>query len=233
MKRLTALILPLLLIPSVGCHRQTNSSSAHNDSSDEQQNTEQILAKQRQTLMAENEVTAAVKADTGRWVQHELGWWYRYTHKAEEHINYMHTPLPQDTCMLIHERVCTLDGQLLLDAIRTYDRCSEGSDTPEKEEPFAYQIMLSEMVPQDTVLILTAWYAAYGKEGRGVIPPLANLRVLLTMHTTPLEDVRLTSDSTDNKVILVPIGQNEYETFNPDYPLSANDADRSNSLRQE
>ena len=135
--------------------------------------------------------------------------------------------------MLIHERVCTLDGQLLLDAIRTYDRCSEGSDTPEKEEPFVYQIMLSEMVPQDTVLILTAWYAAYWKEGRGVIPPFANLRVMLTMHTTPLEDVRLTGDSTDNKVILVPIGQNEYETFNPDYPLSATSVDRSNSLQQE
>jgi len=212
MTRLAALILTVLFLLCTGCHRQSHEHSVDSNNTEAQQTTEQILAMQQLTLEAETLVTNAVKADAEQWVQHEFGWWYRYTHRDSAHVNYMHPPLPRDTCMLIHEWVYDLNGQLLLDAIRYYDTRDDQPDSNKFEEPFAYQIMLAEMVRGDTVIILSPWYAAYGKQGYNAIPPFANIRAQLTLHTTPPCEVGLSNDSIANTVTSVPDGTNEYET---------------------
>ena len=143
---------------------------------------EEILASQRRAFESADEIIRFVKADSNRWVQHEFGWWYRDVHKSDKHVEYELIAPATDTCVVIHERVCTLDGRLIVDAIREYD----SSDTfSEQNEPFAYQIMLRELVPEDTIVMLVPWVAAYGKNGKGFVPAETNVCVELTIEKRP------------------------------------------------
>lgn len=160
---------------------------------------EDIYALHQKIVSAENEVIAVVKADSGqRWVQHEFGWWYRYTNQDYEYNDYA-ILLGRDTCRLIHETVYALgstgregrEGGFLLDAIREFDPSSGG--------PFCYQIMLREMSPGDTVQMLIPWNLAYGASGNMFIPPYTNIRARLTIHTSPYADIELAEDTIANQ----------------------------------
>ena len=218
----------LLALTLTACSEQARSRLAGNNSGE--QDVEEILIRQRESIKAENAVIAVVKADTGRWAQHEFGWWYRYTSKSPLHINYTRPPLPVDTCYWIHESVYTLDGSKLLhDAVRLYDNRDGGGKHP---EPFVYQMMLEEMVAGDTVLLLVPWVMAYGQQGNAYVPPLTNCRILLTLHSSPCTDAALITD-TDNNIIIVPTEANQYETFYPVYTLPDAPDDRSYVVQPE
>lgn len=172
--------LLIVVLMLCGCGRQQSADSSQQSVvSDQPSAVEDILADQRRTFESEDEIIRFVKADSNRWVQHEFGWWYRYAHKSDAHIDYDFVAPATDTCVVIHERVRTLDGKLIVDAIREYDSSSTFS---EQDEPFAYQIMLRELVPEDTVVMLVPWTSAYGKEGKGFVPPETNLCVELTIE---------------------------------------------------
>ena len=168
------LIVVLLL---VGCGKQPGRE--HGGEERDSAAVAEILASRHKVFESENEIIRFVKADSNRWVQHEFGWWYRYTHKSDKHVEHELIAPATDTCMVIHERVYTLDGKLIVDAIREYYSSSTFS---EQDEPFAYQIMLRELVPEDTIVMLVPWASAYGKEGKGFVPPETNLRIELTIE---------------------------------------------------
>ena len=151
----------------------------------------EVLAFQQRAIEAENEVIAAVKSDTLKWVQHEFGWWYSYTHKSDEHEEYALVAPSVPPGILIHETVYSLDGHVLLvDAVREFDN-AQASPAVSGEEPLAYSLMLGELVPADTVLMLVPWPLAYGRKGSGQVPPYTNIRVLLTLHTSPYCEVKV------------------------------------------
>lgn len=157
---------------------------------------EDIMIRLKNLEDAEKAVLEFVKNDTAVWTQHELGWWYRYTHKSEAHDEGKGLPIVKDTCCQIHESVYDLNGTFLLDAIRTID--TEASD---KSEPLAYRIMLSCLTENDTLLMLVPWPAAYGKNGTNAIPPCTNLYMQLSLHNDCYTDVELDDDTKANNPI--------------------------------
>ena len=162
---------------------------------------DEIFAYQQKAALAENELIAVVKADTLPWVQHEFGWWYRYIHRSDEHIEYSLCPPPKDLQGIIRETVYNLQGdRLMVDAIREFDNL-ETSTSANCEEPIAYQLMLKELVPTDTVMMLIPWMLAYGQSGNAYVPPFTNIRVQLTWHTAPYDDVELLNDTTAIKTL--------------------------------
>ena len=181
------LVIAVLLL--VGCGRQQSADSSQQSVvSDQPSAVEDILADQRRTFESEDEIIRFVKADSNRWVQHEFGWWYRYVHKSDKHIEYELIAPATDTCVVIHERVCTLDGKLIVDAIREYDSSDPFS---EQDEPFAYQIMMRELVPEDTVVMLVPWVSGYGKNGKGFVPPETNVFVQLNIERAAYREVEI------------------------------------------
>ena len=175
------LVVGALLL--TGCGRQPSAVSNQQSAvSDQQPVVEGILADQRKVFESEDEIIRFVKADTNRWAQHQFGWWYRYVHTSDQHIEYELIAPAKDTCVVIHERVCTLDGRLIVDAIREFDL---GGKFSEKDEPFAYELMMRELVNEDTIVMLVPWVAGYGKEGKGFVPPETNLCVELTIEDRP------------------------------------------------
>ena len=169
----------LIGLTLAACARQQR--AAKDADSPAQQDLAEIYAAQQKAIDAENEVLAYVKADNADWVQHELGWWYRYTHKSDEHVEYNLLP-PEDTLQhMIHEVVCDLRGTLLVDAIRGYKE----SDA----EPLAYCIMVRELTPRDTVEMLLPWYVGYGPKGTEYVPAHTNLRVQLCLYTDNCQDL--------------------------------------------
>ena len=144
-------------------------------------------------MEAENVVITFVKNDTHQWVQHEFGWWYRYTHLSEEHPVSYGLPTIKDTCCVIHECVYSLDGRQLVDAIREFN--SRDSVNEECKEPMAYRMMLSEMTATDTVILLIPWTFGYGQQGSGRVPPYTNLYVRLNIHSSPYNDAILLTDT--------------------------------------
>ena len=157
---------------------------------------EEILALEHRAAIAERELIAVAKADsTHRWVHHEFGWWYTYTHRSDEHVEYTGYTALRDTCFLIHERVCTMDGVLLVDAVR---ECCTPRRNDGEDELLAYKFMLCEMVPEDTVELLVPWSKAYGAQGKGHVPPYTNLRIYLTLHTNPMKDAEQTNATANN-----------------------------------
>lgn len=180
--------LTAALLVSVGCQRQHKPSSA-GDTGGQDAAVEDIFAQQRKVEEAEKEVIAFVKSDTNRWVQHEFGWWYRYEHKGDGHMERKSFALPIDTCCLICERVYAMSGVLLVDAVREF--CTAKTAADEGHEPIAYRYMVSELVPEDTVSLIIPWPMGYGSHGYGFIPPYTSIRVQLSLHTTPYTDVNL------------------------------------------
>lgn len=170
----------------VGCqHRSgSRSASAEQDSA----TIAEIEAYQRRAMQAEDEVMAMVKAESGtRWTQHEFGWWYAYTHRSPEHEDIISYATVKEVEYPIRETIYTLDGsRMIVDAIREYDN-AETSPAMNGEEPFAYQMMLRELVPDDTVMLLIPWMLAYGPYGSDQVPPYSNIRVRLTLHTEPCQ----------------------------------------------
>lgn len=162
-------LLPLLCVMSACSKPSTARSSASSE------DLSDIFSMQRAVAEAENAVIACVKADSVNWVQHEFGWWYRYTYRSDEHEEYRLIAPEDTTWHVIHEEVYDLNGLLILDAIRSYQEKQKG-------EPFAYVIMLREMVVGDTVQLLLPWHTGYGKEGTDQVPGCTNLRVQLCLH---------------------------------------------------
>lgn len=155
-----------------GCGER--SARSHRTAQSDEQLAE-LFNLQRMVGEAESEVLACVKADTAQWVQHELGWWYRYRRKSPEHVEYTHIPAPDSVEHTCHETACRLDGTLLLDAIRPV--------TQAMNEPFAYRIMVRELTPGDTLEMLIPWNMGYGRQGNDFVPPCTNLHVQLNLHT--------------------------------------------------
>ena len=201
MKRLHLLIqlVICLAVVSTGCqHKRTHGLFARDDRASDSSAICEVLEYQRKASEAENTVIAAVKADsTNRWVQHEFGWWYRYIHVSDDHDEYGSFVLKLDTCYLIHEVVYDLNGTFVADVIRVFDAHREEGQALSENEPFAYQFMLPDMSPSDTVMLLIPWYLAYGPQGNTYIPEYANIRVLLTLHNNLPYDARLISDVPD------------------------------------
>ena len=184
MKNGFALVAVLLLMALTGCQYRSGSRSA----STEQDSAAiaEIQAYQRRSMQAEYDVMAMVKADSvHRWTQHEFGWWYAYTHRSENHEDIISYALVKEVEYPIHETIYTLDGsRMIVDAIREYDN-AETSPAMNGEEPFAYQMMLREIVPDDTVMLLIPWMLAYGRYGSDQVQPYTNILVRLTLHTEP------------------------------------------------
>jgi len=158
-----------------GCGRRPSSGKSAAQEAD----LTDIFALQRAIAEAQNAVIAYVKADTARWVQHELSWWYRYTHRSEQHVEYRLIS-PTDTLThTIHEVVYDLQGRMIVDAVRSF-RNSE-------EEPFCYRIMMGELVEGDTVQLLIPWNMGYGAQGNDHVPACTNLRVQLCKHDIIVE----------------------------------------------
>lgn len=174
-------VIVLWMMALTGCH-QTNSTRP-TDSVQDSAVIAEVFAYQRLAIQAENDVIATVKADTCSWVQHEFGWWYRYTHKSDEHEEFVSlAPVKEVNCP-IRETVYTLDGsRLIVDAIRMFDS-PEVTPARNGEEPFAYRLMLRELVPDDTVIMLIPWTLAYGQSGSLHVPPYTSIRVQLTLQT--------------------------------------------------
>lgn len=178
----SSLLLTVVLVLA-GCGAQS-----HRSAEDGQQDTaavNEILAYRHSVFQSEDEIIAYVKADTCRWVQHMFGWWYRYSHKSDEHVEYELIAPAIDTCLVIHESLYALDGTLIVDAIREFD-------TDDSNQPIAYEIMMREMVSDDTLQLLIPWAMAYGKQGSELVPPMTNLRVQLTIERNPYSDVQWT-----------------------------------------
>lgn len=186
-------VVVVWMMALAGCQHGSRSNSTGT----EQDSTAlaEIFEFQRKAYKAENDVIAIVKADTGRqWVQYEFGWWYHYTHKSEEHDEDVFIYEVKKPDYPIHETVYTLDGsELIVDAIREFD-VPEGERGFSDTEPFAYQIMLREMVPNDTAILLIPWTLAYGKEGNEHVPPYTSVRVQLTLHTDGGCDAEMTEE---------------------------------------
>ena len=186
-------IVAVMVVCSVLCLSSCRHRPFSIFSSSQQDTTEliDIFTIQRKAIEAENELVAIVKADsTHRWVQHEHGWWYRYPHKSDEHVELYSYYSKKDTCHLIRETVYSLEGDFLLDAIREFN--------PHEGEPFSYQLMLREMVPGDTVIMLIPWNLGYGTNGNTFIRPFMNMRTQLTMHVSPYADVEVAEDTVTN-----------------------------------
>lgn len=194
---LIAAVLPVILC--IGVQWTSCSSSAREEAHRQQDSivaVEELLALQRRGATAERELITVVKADSAhRWVHHEFGWWYTYTHRSDEHVEYVGYSALRDTCFLIHERVCTVDGTLLVDAVR---ECCTPRKNDGADELLAYKFMLCEMVPEDTVQLLVPWSRAYGALGKGYVPPYTNLRIDLTLHTNPMVDAEQTDTIANN-----------------------------------
>lgn len=187
---LTALGLTLLL---GACHRGSRTVT-HNDSSDSL-TIEEIEAYRQLAIKAENDVIRYVKADSGSWTQHEFGWWYRYHHRTDEHKEYsLLAPARAVTCP-IHEVVSDLSGTLIVDAIRTFEGDSAGGVNVSPIEPIAYDMMLRELLPGDTVDLIIPWHFAYGKNGGAHVPPYTNIRTRLALHTPPYNEVEIHQDT--------------------------------------
>ena len=132
----------------------------------------ELSQRQKEAFRAENEVMAAVKADTNVWVAHEFNWWYRYTSKGDNHREDLPFTATIAEGVVIHEHICTLDGQLLLDAIRP---CKD-------EEIFVYERMIPYLVKGDTLLMIVPWYMAFDDKGNEYVPPKTNVRITLTIE---------------------------------------------------
>lgn len=131
-----------------------------------------LTRRQKEAIQAENEVMDAIKADTGVWVAHEFNWWYRYTSKGDTHREDLPFSATIADGTVLHEQICTLDGQLLLDAVRP---C-------EDEEPFVYERMVPYLVKGDTLLMIVPWYMAFDDKGTEYVPPKTNVRITLTVE---------------------------------------------------
>lgn len=172
-------VVVLAVAALMGCSRQQR--TADDADSEAQSGLAEIYTAQQIAIDAENEVIAYVKADSAGWVQHEFGWWFRYTHKSDEHVEYSLLP-PADTVPhTIHEVVCDLRGTLLVDAIREYEE--------RDAEPFAYCITMRELTPGDTIEMLLPWFTGYGAKGTEYVPAHTNLRVQLCLHTETCQDL--------------------------------------------
>ena len=132
----------------------------------------ELTTRQMEAMQAENEVLAVVKADTNVWVAHEFSWWYRYISRGETHREDLPFSASIAEGTVIHERVYTLEGRLLLDAVRP---CNDN-------EPFAYERMIPYLVKGDTLEMVVPWYIAYENKGNEYIPPKTNIRVLMTVE---------------------------------------------------
>lgn len=183
-----AVMLVCCVRPQASGNQQSAVSDQQPADSEQSDSTavEEILTAQRSVFKSQDEMINFVKADSNRWVQHEFGWWYRYVHKSEAHVEYNLIAPATDTCIIIHERARTLDGTLIVDAIREFD--TSGTYQMD-EEPFVYEIMLRELVPEDTIVMLVPWSAAYGKKGKGVVPPETDLHIELTIERLPYREV--------------------------------------------
>lgn len=204
MKRLHLSInlIVCLALVCVGCQRQrAHGLFAWEGSVSDSLAIYEVLEHQRKAFEAENTIIAAVKADSAnRWVQHEFGWWYRYIHMSDDHDEYGSFVLKLDTCYQIREMIYDLNGTFIADVIRVFDAHREEGQTLSENEPFAYQFMLPDMSPSDTVMMLVPWYLAYGPQGNSYTPEYANLRVLLTLHNDVPYDGQLISDITDAQI---------------------------------
>ena len=188
-----------LFLACFGCqHKQSRGLCANKDNAVDSSAINEVLDYQKKAFEAENEVIAFVKVDsTNRWVQHEFGWWYRYTHMSDDHDDYGSFVLKLDTCYLIHEFVYDLSGALIVDAVRVFDAHREDGQTISENEPFAYQFTIPDLSPTDTVMMLVPWYLAYGAIGNTYIQPYANIRVLLALHTNWAHEALWVIDSID------------------------------------
>lgn len=131
-----------------------------------------LTKRQKEAIQAENEVMEAVRADTNAWVAHEFNWWYRYTSKGETHREDLPFSATIADGTVIHEHICTLDGQLLLDAVRPCER----------DEVFVYERMVPYLVKGDTLLMIVPWYMAFDDKGTEYVPPKTNVRITLTIE---------------------------------------------------
>lgn len=169
----------MLLFLCASCHRTTDgkdstlgrSGEAHTAKAVEDELADSIYAYQRAVIAAENAVMQFVKDEGQPWVQHEYGWWYRILRTADEATE---ADMPDDDNYnrptLIHETIRDLTGRLLRDAERKYH---------EDDEPFCYQIMSREINQTDTILMVSPWYVAFGKDTTTFIPPRTNVQVRL------------------------------------------------------
>lgn len=182
-----------------GCGR--GASGSGESSGQDSAAIEDIQALLRSAEEAENALITLVKNDTNRWTQHEFGWWYRYPHRSDAHEERRGLALAKDTCCLIHEQVYTIGGRLLLDAIR---ECCTSTERASENEPFSYRLMVGELMPDDTIMMLVPWPMAYGRQGTEHIPPLTNVRVQLCLHPHCngygylIEDIAPPTDDTEN-----------------------------------
>lgn len=176
------LLVGVLLL--AGCVRQSGRFRAGEER--DSAAVSEILALRCSAFKSEDELINFVKTDGRSWTQHEFGWWYRYTHKGDTHVEYELIAPALDTCFVIHEKIYTLDGKLIVDAIREYDA---NGTSDENSEPFVYEIMMRELVQDDTIVILVPWMVGYGKEGKGFVPPQTNMRVELTIEHSPYTEV--------------------------------------------
>jgi len=195
---LIAAVLPMV-VGIIGMQWTSCSSSAREQAHRQQDSiaaVEELLALQRKAAIAEQELITVVKPDSvHRWVHHEFGWWYTYIHRSDEHVEYIGYSALRDTCFLIHERVCTVDGAMLVDAVR---ECCTHRQEEGEDELLAYKFMLCEMVPEDTVELLIPWSRAYGPRGNEYVPPYTSLRVNLTLHTSPVVDAEWAETKANN-----------------------------------
>lgn len=188
-----------IAVACIGCHRLSGRFFAKSAVDEQDNDIDQIIELQKRVVDAETAVITFVKSDTNRWVQHEFGWWYRYTHLAGEHPVTGDLPMLLDTCCTIHESVYSLDGKLLMDAIRWYN--SRATDTGgQSTEPFAYRMMIGYMHPTDTLALLIPWPYAYGKQGSEAVPPFTSIHVTLCLHDAPCQEVTLITDTTQNHI---------------------------------
>ena len=181
-----AVVLSTVMLTA--CSRSGHGRFGRENSDGDTLTMEEIYALQQRVMAAESTVMAEVRADTAsHWAQPEFGWWYKYTHKSDSHMDYMGFPPMNDSICTIREQVYDLSGDtLLLDAVREFD--------PKQNGPFSYEMMLYELVHDDTIEMLVPWNMAYGKTGGMNIEPYTNVRVLLTRHTTPATDVEPTEE---------------------------------------
>lgn len=183
-KRLLAcgLIAGMLL---TGCSRQHHARHEKADETDDIEAAYELAAesreravirdvttRQKEAMQAENEVLEAVKADTNVWVAHEFNWWYRYISRGETHREDLPFSATIADGTVIHEQIYTLDGRLLLDAVRP---CND-------KEPLAYERMIPYLVKGDTLVMIVPWYIAYDDKGNEYVPPKTNIRVLMTVE---------------------------------------------------
>lgn len=175
---LTSVVCLLLIL--TGCGKQSQSKAI---SEPEREDLAEVFAAQQKVIAAENALIAYVKSDTEhQWIQHEFGWWYRYEHKGEDHKEYNMLP-PADTLThTLHEVVCDMSGKMRIDVVRRYKET--------QDEPLGYQIMVRELVPQDTLVLLLPWNMAFGPKGNQYVSEYENLLIRLTLSDDKWYDAK-------------------------------------------